>query len=89
MAMRPAVILFSTSNFYFSEFNLQKINNKAHIVYFTHDINTLHSESAILTGMLWSFLPLCEEATYAKYWMTFLVFSVLPAPDSPLQYNES
>ncbi len=23
-------------------------------------------------------------ATYAKYWMTFLVFSVLPAPDSPL-----
>lgn len=25
-----------------------------------------------------------EAATYAKYWMTFLVFSVLPAPDSPV-----
>lgn len=25
-----------------------------------------------------------ELATAAKYWMTFLVFSVLPAPDSPL-----
>ena len=24
----------------------------------------------------------------AKYWMTFLVFSVLPAPDSPLQSVE-
>ena len=30
--------------------------------------------------------PLCElpAATDAKYEMTFLVFSVLPAPDSPL-----
>ena len=25
-----------------------------------------------------------EFATAAKYWMTFLVFSVFPAPDSPL-----
>lgn len=25
-----------------------------------------------------------DAATYAKYWMTFLVFSVLPAPDSPV-----
>ena len=25
-----------------------------------------------------------EVATAARYWMTFLVFSVLPAPDSPL-----
>lgn len=25
-----------------------------------------------------------EVATVARYWMTFLVFSVLPAPDSPL-----
>ena len=25
------------------------------------------------------------EATTAKYWMTFLVFSVFPAPDSPLE----
>lgn len=25
-----------------------------------------------------------EFATAARYWMTFLVFSVLPAPDSPL-----
>lgn len=39
----------------------------------------------ILTGMLWSLLPLWEEATCARYWMTFLVFSVLPAPDSPLK----
>ena len=38
-----------------------------------------------LTGMLWSLRPLCEEATWARYWMTFFVFSVLPAPDSPLQ----
>lgn len=37
-----------------------------------------------LTGMLWSLRPLCEEATWARYWMTFFVFSVLPAPDSPL-----
>lgn len=37
-----------------------------------------------LTGMLWSLRPLCDEATWARYWMTFLVFSVLPAPDSPL-----
>lgn len=38
-----------------------------------------------LTGMLWSLRPLCEEATWARYWMTFFVFSVLPAPDSPLK----
>lgn len=38
-----------------------------------------------LTGILWSFLPLCEEATWARYWMTFFVFSVFPAPDSPLK----
>lgn len=35
--------------------------------------------------MLVSFLPLWEEATMARYWMTFLVFSVFPAPDSPLR----
>lgn len=30
-----------------------------------------------------------EFATAAKYWMTFFVFSVLPAPDSPLlQFSE-
>lgn len=38
-----------------------------------------------LTVTLVSFLPLCDEATTARYWMTFLVFSVLPAPDSPLR----
>lgn len=38
-----------------------------------------------LTVMLVSFLPLWEEATTARYWMTFLVFSVFPAPDSPLK----
>lgn len=42
-----------------------------------------------LTGMLWSFRPLCDEATWARYWMTFLVFSVLPAPDSPLCEEET
>jgi hypothetical protein len=26
-------------------------------------------------------------AMKAKYWMTFLVFSVFPAPDSPLKNN--
>ena len=26
-----------------------------------------------------------EVATAARYWMTFFVFSVLPAPDSPLR----
>ena len=26
-----------------------------------------------------------EVATAARYWITFLVFSVFPAPDSPLQ----
>lgn len=41
--------------------------------------------SGALTGMLWSLRPLCEEATWARYWMTFFVFSVLPAPDSPLE----
>lgn len=37
----------------------------------------------LLTGFT-SFFPLCEEATTARYWITFLVFSVFPAPDSPL-----
>lgn len=31
-----------------------------------------------------SLFALCDDATTARYWMTFLVFSVLPAPDSPL-----
>lgn len=26
----------------------------------------------------------CDGAMAARYWITFLVFSVLPAPDSPL-----
>jgi len=34
-----------------------------------------------------TFLPLTPAATKAKYWITFFVFSVLPAPDSPLIYN--
>lgn len=38
-----------------------------------------------LTVMLLSFLPLWEDATTAKYCMTFFVFSVFPAPDSPLK----
>jgi len=25
-----------------------------------------------------------DAATYARYWITFFVFSVLPAPDSPV-----
>lgn len=52
-------------------------------------ILTLHTTwsrdiDTVLTALL-SFLPLCEEATTARYWMTFLVFSVFPAPDSPLE----
>ena len=31
------------------------------------------------------FCDFMEAATWAKYWMTFLVFSVFPAPDSPLE----
>lgn len=46
-------------------------------------------ERRILTGMLWSFLPLWEEATCARYWMTFFVFSVFPAPDSPLRQKNN
>lgn len=41
---------------------------------------------ALILTILLSFLPLCEEATIARYWMTFLVFSVFPAPDSPLEW---
>lgn len=37
--------------------------------------------------LTWSFLVLWDEATCARYWMTFLVFSVFPAPDSPLNTN--
>jgi hypothetical protein len=29
-----------------------------------------------------------DEATNAKYWITFLVFSVLPAPLSPLKHQQ-
>ena len=35
------------------------------------------SSTAALPGVIWA-------ATLAKYMITFLVFSVLPAPDSPL-----
>jgi len=35
-----------------------------------------------------SLFPLCDDATIARYWITFLVFSVLPAPDSPLLNKE-
>ncbi len=32
------------------------------------------------------FEPIASDvATAARYWITFLVFSVLPAPDSPLR----
>lgn len=34
--------------------------------------------------LTWSFLDLEDEAIWARYWMTFFVFSVFPAPDSPL-----
>lgn len=45
---------------------------------------TLHRGPTRQRALTWSFLLLCEEATCARYWMTFLVFSVFPAPDSPL-----
>ena len=39
--------------------------------------------------LLASSSPFFDEAaaTRAKYWITFFVFSVLPAPDSPLWNN--
>lgn len=45
----------------------------------------LRDEDAMRTALIltWSFL-LLDDATNARYWMTFLVFSVFPAPDSPL-----
>ena len=47
----------------------------------------LHSTSQgrSLTGTPGSFRPFGDDATWARYWMTFLVFSVFPAPDSPLR----
>lgn len=42
----------------------------------------------ILTSCFWSPGFVCPE-TWAKYWITFLVFSVLPAPDSPLSVYEN
>lgn len=51
------------------------------------DVNTSVHHTRIPTALL-SFFPLCEEATTARYWMTFLVFSVFPAPDSPLKKKE-
>ena len=36
-------------------------------------------------GVLEPLVDFIEAATKAKYCMTFLVFSVFPAPDSPLQ----
>lgn len=43
------------------------------------------SRGRSLTGTPGSFLPFGDDATWARYWMTFLVFSVFPAPDSPLR----
>lgn len=43
------------------------------------------SQGRSLTGTPGSFLPFGDDATWARYWMTFLVFSVFPAPDSPLR----
>lgn len=42
----------------------------------------------VLTSCFWSPGFVCPE-TWAKYWITFLVFSVLPAPDSPLSVYEN
>ncbi len=56
---------------------------------------TVPQSGPVAVGMLgltetWRFdtelLPVRDDAaTYARYWMTFFVFSVLPAPDSPLE----
>jgi len=45
------------------------------------DLNQYNTSAASAS----SFLALAA-ATIAKYEMTFFVFSVFPAPDSPLQY---
>lgn len=53
-----------------------------------HRYQTQHDVFIQILTVLLSFLPLCEEATTARYWMTFLVFSVFPAPDSPLEWKK-
>lgn len=50
----------------------------------THNQFNSEGKKSVLT---WSFFVLKDDATYARYWMTFLVFSVFPAPDSPLRKN--
>ncbi len=38
----------------------------------------------LTASLIWLLVLFILAATWAKYWMTFFVFSVLPAPDSPL-----
>lgn len=64
-------------------FNKEVVGFNAEMVVFKQSKRNMKASQ--LTGILWSFLPLWEEATWARYWITFLVFSVFPAPDSPLQ----
>lgn len=45
-----------------------------------------HLPTWILAGAGPELPPLfIDAATKARYWITFFVFSVLPAPDSPLE----
>ena len=43
----------------------------------------LNNQMISLASCLWSPGFVCPD-TWARYWITFLVFSVFPAPDSPL-----
>ena len=47
-------------------------------------LNNSRFSPSPLEGLTLDLEDLSFAAVYAKYCMTFLVFSVLPAPDSPL-----
>ena len=50
-------------------------------------MSQLNQYKQVVTSFLLSFLP--EAAMLAKYWITRLVLTVFPAPDSPLETQPS
>ena len=50
-------------------------------------MSILNQYKQVVTSFLVSFLP--EAAMLAKYWITRLVLTVFPAPDSPLESQSS
>lgn len=70
-----------------SSFNFLADNINSHN---SHTIVSIHNKPKKLLTVTCRLdtddrLDLDDAATYAKYWMTFFVFSVFPAPDSPLK----